>query len=108
MSEEIRNEQANRIVESPGNTGPIMTPQLGQPISANQARSEFSEQYVKPVGAEFIGTFGFVFIGAGSVITNALTHGTVGLVSIALATGPPLAIMITISAAPSGGHIHPP
>src|SRR5258707_5841185 len=107
MSEEIRNEQANRIVESPGNTGPIMTPQLGQAISANQARSEFSEQYVKPVVAEFIGTFGFVFIGAGSVITNTLTHGTVGLVGIALATGLALAIMITIFAATSVGHIIP-
>ena len=107
MSEEIRNEQENRIVESPGNTGPIMTPQLDQAISANQARSEFSEQYVKPVVAELIGTFGFVFIGAGSVITNTLTHGMVGLVGIALATGLALAIMITIFAATSGGHINP-
>jgi len=107
MSEEIRNEQANRIVESPGNTGPIMTPQLDQAISANQARSEFSEQYVKPVVAEFIGTFGFVFIGAGSIITNTLTHGAEGLVGIALATGLALAIMITIFAATSGGHINP-
>src|SRR5216684_5068182 len=107
MSEEIRNEQANRIVESPGNTGPIMTPQLGQAISANQARSEFSEQYVKPVVAELIGTFGFVFIGAGSIITNTLTRGAVGLVGIALATGLALAIVITVFAATSGGHINP-
>ncbi len=104
MSEEIRNEQANRIVESPGDTGPIMTPRQTQAISANQARSEFSEQYVKPVVAELIGTFGFVFIGAGSIITNALTRGAVGLVGIALATGLALAIMITIFAATSGGH----
>ncbi len=107
MSEEIRNEQAKRIVESPGDTGPIVTPRQAQAISANQARSEFSEQYVKPVVAELIGTFGFVFIGAGSVITNTLTHGAVGLVGIALATGLALAIMITIFAATSGGHINP-
>jgi len=107
MSEEIRNEQAHRIGESPGNTGPIMKPQLDQAISANQARSEFSEQYVKLVVAELIGTFGFVFIGAGSIITNTLTHGAVGLVGIALATGLALAIMITIFAATSGGHINP-
>ncbi len=107
MSEEIRNEQAHRIGESPGNTGPIMKPQLDQAISANQTRSEFSEQYVKPVVAELIGTFGFVFIGAGSIITNTLTHGAVGLVGIALATGLALAIMITIFAATSGGHINP-
>jgi MIP family channel proteins len=113
MSEEIRNEQAKRIGESSGNTGPIMAPQLDQAISANQARSEFSEHYVKPVVAELIGTFGFVFIGAGSIITNILTrgavgtHGAVGLVGIALATGLALAIMITIFAATSGGHINP-
>jgi MIP family channel proteins len=107
MSEEIRNEQAKRIVESPGDTGPIVTPRQAQAISANQARSEFSEQYVKPVVAELIGTFGFVFIGAGSIITNILTRGAVGLVGIAFATGLALAIMITIFAATSGGHINP-
>ena len=107
MSEETRNEQAKRIVESPGDTGPIMTPRQAQAISANQARSEFSEHYVKPVVAELIGTFGFVFIGAGSIITNTLTHGTVGLVGIAFATGLALAIMIIIFAATSGGHINP-
>src|SRR5436305_7425335 len=94
MSEEIRNEQANRIRESPGDTGPIVTPQQ------EQARSKLSEQYVKPVVAELIGTFGFVFIGAGSIITNILirgavgTHGAVGLVAIALGHGLALAIMI--------------
>ena len=107
MSEEIRNEQAKRIVESPGDTGPIMKPQLDQAISANQARSEFSEHYVKPVVAELVGTFSFVFIGAGSVITNTLTNGAVGLVGIAFALGLGLAIMVTIFAATSGGHINP-
>src|SRR5713226_1473220 len=101
MSEEIRNEQANRILESPGNTGPIMTPQQVK------ARSKLSEQYVKPVVAELIGTFGFVFIGAGSIITNTLTNGMVGLVGIAFALGMGLAIMVTIFAATSGGHINP-
>jgi MIP family channel proteins len=101
MSEEIRNEQANRIIESPGNTGPIITPRQ------EPARSKLSEQYVKPVVAELIGTFGFVFIGAGSIITNTLTRGTVGLIGIALALGLGLAIMITIFAGISGGHINP-
>ena len=101
MSEEIRNEQANRIVESPGNTGPIITPRQAQ------ARSKLSEQYVKPVVAELIGTFGFVFIGAGSIITNTLTNGMVGLMGIAFALGLGLAIMVTIFAATSGGHINP-
>ncbi len=103
-SDDIKNEQANRIIESPSNTGPIMKSQIDQAISGNQARSE---QYVKPVVAEFIGTFAFVFIGAGSIITNTLTLGAVGLVGIAFAHGLALAIMITIFAATSGGHINP-
>jgi glycerol uptake facilitator-like aquaporin len=101
MSEEIRNEQANRVRESLGDTGPIITPQQ------DQARSKLSEQYVKPVVAELIGTFGFVFIGAGSIISNTLSHGLVGLVGIAFALGVGLAIMITVFAPTSGGHINP-
>src|SRR5258708_19833053 len=85
-----------------------MTTRQDQAISANQARSGFSEQYVKPVVAELIGTFGFVFIGAGSIVTNTLTNGAVGLVGIAFALGLGLAIMITIFAATSGGHVNPP
>jgi MIP family channel proteins len=101
MNEEIRNEQANRIRESPGDTGPIVTPRQ------DQARSKPSEQYVKPVVAELIGTFGFVFIGAGSIITNTLSRGQVGLIGIAFALGLGLAIMITVFAGTSGGHINP-
>lgn len=101
MSEEIRNEQANRVRESLGDTGPIRTPQQ------DQARSKLSEQYVKPVVAELIGTFGFVFIGAGSIITNTFSRGAVGLIGIAFALGLGLAIMITVFAATSGGHINP-
>src|SRR5260370_7310675 len=89
MGEEIRNEQANRILESPGNTGPIMTPQQAQ------ARSKLSEQYVKPVVAELIGPFGFVFIVAGSIITNTLTNGMVGLLPLAFPLRPPLATIAT-------------
>jgi MIP family channel proteins len=107
MNDDIRTEQAKRIVESPGDTGPIMTPKRDEAISANQARRGFSEQYVKPVVAELIGTFGFVFIGAGSIITNTLTNGALGLVGIAFALGLGLAIMVTIFAATSGGHINP-
>src|SRR5258708_18617417 len=68
---------------------------------------EMSKEYGKPAIAELIGTFAFVFIGAGSIVTNTLTHGTVGLIGIAFALGLSLAIMITIFAATSGGHINP-
>jgi MIP family channel proteins len=66
-----------------------------------------STNYVKPIIAELIGTFVFVFIGAGSIITNTLTHGALGLLGIALAHGLALSVVITIFAATSGGHINP-
>ena len=43
-----------------------------------KASEETSKGYVKPLIAELIGTFAFVFIGAGSIITNTLTHGAIG------------------------------
>ena len=78
------------------------------PNLQNQTISvETSKSYVKPLIAELIGTFAFVFIGAGSIITNTLTHGASGLLGIALAHGLALSIMITVFAATSGGHINP-
>jgi len=68
---------------------------------------ETSKSYVKPLIAELIGTFAFVFIGAGSIITNTLTQGAIGTLGIALAHGLALSIMITVFAATSGGHINP-
>src|SRR2546425_1828130 len=73
----------------------------------NKQRSQISEQYVTPVVAELIGTFAFVFIGAGSIINNNLTQGAVSTLGIALAHGLALSIMITVFAATSGGHINP-
>src|SRR5437899_9526825 len=72
-----------------------------------KASLETSKSYVKPLIAELIGTFAFVFIGAGSIITNTLTHGAIGTLGIALAHGLALSIMITVFAATSGGHINP-
>jgi MIP family channel proteins len=68
---------------------------------------EVSTNYVKPIIAELIGTFAFVFIGAGSIITNTMTNGALGTLGIALAHGLALSIMITVFAATSGGHINP-
>jgi MIP family channel proteins len=57
--------------------------------------------------AELIGTFAFVFIGAGSIISNTMTHGALDTVGIALVHGLALSIVITIFAATSGGYINP-
>ena len=55
--------------------------------------------------AEFIGSFGYVFAGAGSVIV-AGPYGS-GLVGVALATGFAVAVMVSVTAPISGGHVNP-
>lgn len=53
--------------------------------------------------AEFIGTFTLVFVG---VSTIAVTGGS-NLVAIALAHGLAIAVMVSATAATSGGHLNP-
>jgi MIP family channel proteins len=55
--------------------------------------------------AEFIGSFAFVFVGAGSVIV-AGPYGS-GLLGVALATGFVVAVMVSVTAPISGGHVNP-
>jgi MIP family channel proteins len=62
---------------------------------------------VRQLVAEFFATFALVFIGAGSVIVDAMTGGEVGLVGVALAHGVVLAVMVTITMPISGGHVNP-
>jgi MIP family channel proteins len=61
--------------------------------------------------AEFLGTFLFVFIGAGSICADqamkAAGGSGIGLIGIALAHGLAMAIVITSVGHISGGHINP-
>jgi aquaporin Z len=57
--------------------------------------------------AEFLGTALFVFIGAGSVVANAMTAGGVTPLGIALAHGVGMAILISSLMGISGGHLNP-
>ena len=57
--------------------------------------------------AEFLATLALVFIGAGSVVVDAMTGGEVGLVGVALAHGVVLSVMVTITMPISGGHVNP-
>lgn len=57
--------------------------------------------------AEAVGTFAFVFLGAGSVIASQFPSAGYGLLGIALAHGIALGVMITATMAISGGHINP-
>lgn len=56
---------------------------------------------IKPLVAEFIGTFTLIFAGVGAIAIGA------DLVGVALAHGIALAVMITAVAAVSGGHLNP-
>ena len=62
--------------------------------------------------AEFIGTFALIFIGVGAVATNYINRGgvtgeAVDLTAIALAHGFTIAVMVSATAAISGGHLNP-
>lgn len=57
--------------------------------------------------AELIGTFTLIFIGVGAIAANQISGGALGLTGIALAHGLAIAVMITATAAVSGGHLNP-
>lgn len=56
---------------------------------------------------EAIGTAALVFIGAGAVMANVLTNGSVGIVGVALAFGFVILAMVYIFGPISGAHINP-
>jgi aquaporin Z len=57
--------------------------------------------------AEFIGTFALIFVGAGSIAVNHYNGGDTQLLGIALAHGLTIAVMVSATAAISGGHLNP-
>lgn len=62
---------------------------------------------LRQLTAEFLATLALVFIGAGSVVVDAMTGGEVGLVGVALAHGVVLSVMVTATMPISGGHVNP-
>ncbi len=61
----------------------------------------------KALIAEFIGTFTLIFIGVGAIAANKITGGGLGITGIALAHGLAIAVMVSATAAVSGGHLNP-
>ncbi|HEX5630892.1 MAG TPA: aquaporin [Acidimicrobiia bacterium] len=55
--------------------------------------------------AEFLGTFGLIFFGAGAVVTSGT--GGFGLLGIALVHAIVLSVMVSSTMAVSGGHLNP-
>jgi aquaporin Z len=62
---------------------------------------------VRPLAAELIGTLLFVFLGAGSMVINAATGGSLAGLGIALVHGVGMAIIVSATMNISGGHINP-
>ena len=62
---------------------------------------------IKALVAEFIGTFTLIFVGVGAIAGNYLNGGQTGLTGIALAHGLAIAVMVSATAAVSGGHLNP-
>ena len=62
---------------------------------------------LKPLVAEFLGTFALIFFGAGAICTNQWTGGAVGLLGIAFAHAMALAVMISALGHVSGAHFNP-
>ncbi len=62
---------------------------------------------LRPLAAEFLGTFALVFIGTGAVVLDTATGGDLGLVGIALAHALVLAVMVTALMNISGAHVNP-
>lgn len=61
----------------------------------------------KTAVAEMIGTFALIFMGAGSILADALTGGKIGVTGIALAHGLAIATMVSATGHISGGHLNP-
>jgi len=59
------------------------------------------------LAAELVGTFIFVFVGAGGVITSTHFAPNMGLLIAALANGLGLAIAVSLTMGVSGGHLNP-
>lgn len=64
-------------------------------------------EILRPLAAEFLGTFAFVFVGAGAVVIDAHTGGGLGLLGIATAHAVVFAVMVTATMNISGGHLNP-
>ncbi|MGH7613603.1 MAG: MIP/aquaporin family protein [Gemmatimonadales bacterium] len=61
----------------------------------------------RPLLAEFLGTALFVFIGAASIVANAMTAGGVTNLGIAAAHGVGMAVLISSLMSVSGAHFNP-
>jgi len=65
------------------------------------------KEVTRALTAEFLGTFAFVFIGAGVIVIDLARPGELGLLGIALAHALAFAVLVTATMNISGGHLNP-
>jgi MIP family channel proteins len=64
------------------------------------------EDLTRPIAAEFIGTFGLVFIGGATIMNGAVAHANVPLIDVAIAHGLIFGLLVTATMRISG-HLNP-
>lgn len=62
---------------------------------------------LRPFTAELVGTLLFVFLGTGSVVMNAATGGSLGLLGIAVVHGVAMAIIVSATMTMKSGQHNP-
>jgi len=62
---------------------------------------------IRPLTAEFFGTYGLVFVGTAAAVADNFPSAKFGVLGIALAHGLILAACITATGSISGGHLNP-
>lgn len=62
---------------------------------------------IRPLAAEFLGTFALVFIGAGSIVVDQARGGDLGVIGVAIANAMVLSVMVTALIRISGAHFNP-
>jgi aquaporin TIP len=76
-------------------------------MSSQTLETDAMRPTLRPLAAEFLGTFLFVFVGCGSVVLNTAQHGILGVGGIAFAHALAFAIAVTMTMNISGGHLNP-
>ncbi|MEM0270973.1 MAG: aquaporin [Thermoprotei archaeon] len=66
-----------------------------------------SQSFPRMLAAELVGTYIFVFVGAGGVVTSSHFAPSMGLLIAAFANGVGLGVAVSLTMGVSGGHLNP-
>src|SRR5205809_3111152 len=75
--------------------------------SALLLRLRLTMEKFRPLLAEFVGTFALIFVGIGAIFHMGRLTNNAGLLTIALAHGLTIAVMVSATGHISGRHLNP-